>query len=126
MKTRESIFLAAMLGATLTCWSRLTAAEPSPLDQRPQPWQRLDEPILSARTTNQKWCRVVCYSPHVIHHDGKFRMWYLGTSEASRTNNMVMGYAESDDGLQWREHSGNPVTGDDVPWGTPIQTPFKV
>jgi predicted GH43/DUF377 family glycosyl hydrolase len=101
------------------------ADSPAPLDQRPQPWQRRDKPILSARTTSQKWAQVVCYSPHVIHHAGKFRMWYLGTSEASRSNNIVMGYAESDDGIKWREHPDNPIfTGADVPWGTLIQTPF--
>lgn len=130
MKIRKSILPAVMLAVTmLTAMSPLEstvlADDLSPLDQRPQPWQRRDEPILSAQTTKQSWCRVVCYSPHVIFHDGKFRMWYLGTSEASRTNNMVMGYAESDDGIQWREHPDNPLlTGDDVPWGTPIQTPF--
>ncbi|MEO2018778.1 MAG: hypothetical protein ABGZ53_30900 [Fuerstiella sp.] len=96
-----------------------------PLDQRPQPWQRRAEPILSARTTAQDWCRIVCYSPHVIHHDGRFRMWYLGTSEASRSNNIVMGYAESDDGFSWQAHPNNPIlTSDDVPWGQIIQTPF--
>ncbi len=94
-------------------------------DERPQPWRRLDEPVLSARSTKQNWAKVVCYSPHVIHHAGKFRMWYLGTSEASRTNDMAMGYAESDDGLTWREHPDNPIfTGVDVPWGRTVQTPF--
>ena len=105
----------------------LLADDPSPLDLRPQPWQRRDDPILSARTTKQKWSSVVCYSPHVIHHDGKFRMWYLGTSEASRSNNIVMGYAESADGFQWKEYPDNPVfTGDDVSWGQLIQTPFVI
>lgn len=95
------------------------------LDERPQPWRRLDEPILSAQTTKQDWAKVVCYSPHVIHHDGKFRMWYLGTSEASRTNDMAMGNAESDDGLTWREHPDNPIiAGADIPWGRTVQTPF--
>ncbi len=112
----------------LLCASGCAAAcaeEKSPLDQRPQPWQRRDKPILSARTSQQSWCQIVCYSPHVIVHDGRFRMWYLGTSEASRSNDMVMGYAESADGIVWREHPGNPIlTGDDVLWGRPIQTPF--
>ncbi|MFT5328496.1 MAG: hypothetical protein ACI8P0_006409, partial [Planctomycetaceae bacterium] len=35
MKIRQSILLTALLAATLPCWSRLTAADPSPLDQRP-------------------------------------------------------------------------------------------
>lgn len=52
-------------------------------------------------------------------------MWYLGTSEASRSNDIVMGYAESKDGIQWDEHPGNPImTGRDVSWGRIIQTPF--
>jgi hypothetical protein len=39
-----------------------TEAEPArmhPLDMRPQPWQRRDEPVLSANTTRQSWCKVV-------------------------------------------------------------------
>lgn len=101
------------------------AEDIAPLDQRPQPWIRRSQPILSARSTRQPWCQIVCYSPHVIHHNGRFHMWYLGTSEASRSNNMVMGYAWSDDGIAWQEYADNPVlTGESVPWGQPIQTPF--
>jgi predicted GH43/DUF377 family glycosyl hydrolase len=67
----------------------------------------------------------VLYSPHVIYHDWKFRMWYLGTSTATRTNDIVMGYAESDDGLVWKEYEKNPIlTGNDVSWGELLQTPF--
>ncbi|MBC8352892.1 MAG: hypothetical protein H8E66_12930 [Planctomycetes bacterium] len=94
-------------------------------DLRPQPWQRRSEPILSARTTKQDWCKVVCYSPHVIHHDSLFRMWYLGTSTASRTNDICMGYAESVNGIDWTEHPNNPILADaDIPWGEFVQTPY--
>lgn len=94
-------------------------------DQRPQPWQRRDSPVLSAYTTRQTWCKVVLYSPHVLHHAGTFRMWYLGTSTASRSNDMAVGYAESADGISWTEHRGNPIlTAADVPWGRIWQTPF--
>lgn len=100
-------------------------ADDSVFTSRPQPWQRRSEPVLSAHTTDQSWCRIVCYSPHVIFHQGKFRMWYLGTSTAARTNDIVMGYAESPDGIHWKEHPDNPVlTAEDVPWGKIIQTPF--
>lgn len=95
------------------------------LKKRPQPWQRRSQPILSARITKESWCKVVLYSPHVIHHEGKFRMWYLGTSTASRGADMAMGYAESEDGIDWKEHPKNPIlTGKDVPWGRMLQTPF--
>lgn len=101
------------------------ADEPQYLAARPQPWQRREAPVLSARDDPQPWRTVVCYSPHAIYDRDKYRMWYLGTSEASRSNDIVMGYAESDDGIQWTEHPDNPIlTGDDVPWGRIIQTPF--
>ena len=96
-----------------------------PFDLRPQPWQCRDEPILSARTTKESWCKVVCYTPHVIFHEGKFRMWYLGTSTDSRSGDTAMGYAESADCLAWEPHPANPIfTGKDVGWGDFVQTPF--
>lgn len=95
-----------------------------PFDLRPQPWQRRDEPVLSARTTNESWCKVVTYSPHVIFHAGKFRMWYLGTSTGSRSGDMKLGYAESADGVNWTPHTANPIlTAKDIGWGDMVQTP---
>ncbi|MCH7727647.1 MAG: hypothetical protein IH991_14365, partial [Planctomycetes bacterium] len=117
-----SILLTALI---VVAPDMMHAADPHPFDRRPQPWVRRADPILSARTTKQDWCKIVCYSPHVIHHGGKFRMWYLGTSTASRSSDIVMGYAESNDGVQWKEHPHNPIlTGKDVLWGRIIQTPF--
>ncbi len=100
------------------------AEEPHPFDLRPQPWQQR-QPVLSALTTKQAWCRVVLYSPAVLFKDGKFRIWYIGTSAGSRGPGMAMGYAESDDGIHWTEHADNPIlTDDDIPWGEGWQTPF--
>lgn len=45
MKILESLLLMVMVAAALPCESPLLADEPSPLDQRPQPWQRRAEPI---------------------------------------------------------------------------------
>ena len=106
-----------------------TAAGPSvsshPFDQRPQPWLRGAEPILSAHTTKQAWNRVVTYSPHVLAIDGKLKMWYIGTSTGSRAMDMVLGYAESTDGYHWQQYEGNPImTAEDIPWGLFFQTPF--
>lgn len=93
--------------------------------RRPQPWRRYDQPVLSAHTTKQDWCQVVMYSPHVIVHDGKFHMWYLGSSAGPRPNDISVGYAWSDDGIEWNEHGQNPIlTAADVPWGRFWQTPF--
>ena len=96
-----------------------------PFDARPQPWQRGKHPALSALTTKQSWCKVVLYSPSVLHHDGRFKMWYVGTSTASRATDFALGYAESKDGIHWKEHPGNPIaTAKDIGWGIYFQTPF--
>ncbi|MAD79657.1 MAG: hypothetical protein CMJ50_02275 [Planctomycetaceae bacterium] len=105
-----------------------TEAKPTPVhpfDMRPQPWQRRDDPVLSASTTRQPWCKVVLYSPSVLFKDGKFKMWYVGTSAGSRSTDFSLGYAESDDGIQWNEYAGNPIaTPQDIGWGIYMQTPF--
>ncbi len=121
----NSIYAIVSLGIALTGLVGIASCQDSWQDKRPQPWVRRDQPILSATTTNQSWCKVVCYSPHVIYHDGVFRMWYLGTSTASRTNDISMGYAESINGIDWKEHPENPIlTGNDISWGKFVQTPY--
>ena len=93
--------------------------------KRPQPWQRRDKPILSALTTKQRWSRVTLYSPHVIRVGSKYRMWYIGNASTTRRPDLVMGHAESNDGIHWTEYKHNPIlTLDDLPWGSFWQTPF--
>ena len=82
------------------------------------PWQRLEQPALSALTTGQgqRWCSVQLYSPAVIFHDGRWKMWFLGNSSFTRNGDMDLGYAESDDGLTWMPHENNPLlTAADLP-----------
>ncbi len=51
-------------------------------------------------------------------------MWYLGNQSRTRQLDFVMGYAESDDGLIWREHPRNPIlTSKDLLFGRCFQTP---
>lgn len=87
-------------------------------------WQRSDQPVLSAMTTGQMWSRVQLYNPTVIRVDGVYRMWYIGNDTATRVDGLMLGYAESDDGLRWTEHPDNPILrADDLPWGKSWQTP---
>ncbi|NKB71752.1 MAG: hypothetical protein GKR89_32150 [Candidatus Latescibacteria bacterium] len=87
-------------------------------------WQYLEQPALSAMTTQQAWCRVQLYNPAVVCVYGRYQMWYLGNGSATRTNDMDLGYAESADGLHWTAHPDNPIlrTGQ-VPLGKAWQTP---
>ena len=85
---------------------------------------RVNQPVLSAMTTQQDWCTVQLYSPSVVKMEGKYRMWYVGNSEATRVDVVSLGHAESDDGICWIEHDGNPIlTSADLPFGTSWQTP---
>ncbi|MCZ6633860.1 MAG: hypothetical protein O7G87_10670, partial [bacterium] len=72
-------------------------------------WQRRDQPILSAMTTDQEWCRVTLYSPSVLRMGDRYKMWYLGNNTATRTITCDLGYAESGDGITWTPYSGNPI-----------------
>ena len=75
-------------------------------------------------TTKQSWCQVQLYSPSVVRVGDLYKMWYVGNSSATRTADMSIGLAESDDGIHWREHPQNPVLRpDDLPWGLAWQTP---
>ena len=40
-------------------------------------WQRSAQPVFSAMTSAQTWCRVTLYNPTVVCFDGLYRMWYL-------------------------------------------------
>ncbi len=83
-----------------------SGAEKAALEMRPQPWRRLENPILSARTTTEDWCRVVLYSPFVIRHEGRFRMWYGGHRDGGL---FELFCAESDDGSNWRTRHAEPA-----------------
>ena len=87
-------------------------------------WQRSSQPVLSTMTTEQTWCRVTLYNPTVVKVDGRYEMWYLGNSSATRNNDMDLGYAESEDGLHWTAFPDNPIlrTGE-TPVGQAWQTP---
>ncbi|MBT4608534.1 MAG: hypothetical protein HOC05_00745 [Gemmatimonadetes bacterium] len=75
-------------------------------------------------THKRPWRSVQVYNPTVVCRDGRYQMWFLGNGTATRTSDMDLGYAESEDGVNWVEHSQNPIlrTGD-LPWGRAWQTP---
>lgn len=87
-------------------------------------WHRRDQPILSGMTTKQAWCQVQLYNPTVLKLNGTYKMWYVGGGTMTRTDDMNLGYAESNDGLHWTEHAQNPIlTDQDLPFGRAWQTP---
>ena len=95
---------------------------PKPLYQLD--WQRQEQPILSAMTTDEDWCNVQLYNPTVVRHGNRYLMWYVGNSSATRVSDMEIGLAESGDGIHFTPHPGNPILRqEDLPAGTCWQTP---
>ncbi len=90
-------------------------------------WQRREAPVLSGLTTRQDWCRVELYNPTVVRVADRYMMWYIGNSSATRTDDTVLGLAESDDGIHWNEHPDNPIlTGAHLPACDAWQTPHVI
>lgn len=116
-------------------WSRRLDFAVPPFQQafqlHPQPWDRRDEPVLSSLTTDQDWASQKIYHAAVVHHEGKFRMWYaaLGDRDADRVppgfndNDSKLGYAESIDGINWTTFDEPVLRNEDIPWRPPLGTP---
>ncbi len=70
-------------------------------------WTRHPTPVLEHGVGWESW---QTYAPSV-HFDGStYHMWYTGTDGAA---NFGIGYAVSDDGIEWAKHLDNPVLGYD-------------
>ena len=90
-------------------------------------WFRQEQPVLSAMTTKQSWCRVCLYNPTVVRVNNTYKMWYVGNSSYTRAPDMAVGYAESKDGLHWTECPDNPIlSSSDAPFGVHWQTPHVI
>ena len=80
-------------------------------------WDRLREtPVLSAEGG---WEGQSLMCPHVLYEGGRFRMWYSGGDIHEPD---AIGYAESEDGINWRRDASNPVlrpAGGGGPAGSP-------
>jgi hypothetical protein len=62
----------------------------------------VDQPA-PAFVAEEEWERGSVYEPHLIYHDGKWRMWYVAGS--THEKHIVQGYAESADGRTgWSRH----------------------
>ncbi len=61
--------------------------------------------------SEEPWEGVKLYFPEVVPYGDRFAMWYTGASSASAQ----IGYAESQDGLDWEKWPDNPVLSPGLP-----------
>jgi hypothetical protein len=62
-------------------------------------WIDQPEPVFAAK---EEWERGSVYEPNLVYADGKWKMWYVAGS--NQQDYIVQGFAESDDGRNWKQH----------------------
>jgi predicted GH43/DUF377 family glycosyl hydrolase len=81
-------------------------------------WTRSqNNPVLTAGSPGA-WDSGYVIVPHVVFHDGIYKMWYRGTDDPTAGLHAGIGYATSTDGATWVKYGGNPVltVGSDGSW----------
>jgi hypothetical protein len=85
-------------GAAENLWGPYTIGF---LEWNGEEWVDQRTPAFAA---NEEWEHSSVFEPNLIHHDGKWKMWYVAGS--NHENYLVQGYAESDDGVTgWNKHT---------------------
>ncbi len=74
-----------------------------------QPWRRREKALLNNCPATQPWFHHSFYSPCVIFARGRFHLWFEGTDVLPALNQGRIGYAQSDDGIEWKLHPENPI-----------------
>lgn len=69
-------------------------------------WDNTEFKTVLSRGKEGEWDCGFIGIPTVIYHAGLYRMWYNGSQGGLDTK---IGYAESEDGINWEKHPGNPV-----------------
>ncbi len=59
-------------------------------------------------TGTDTWDRNIRERGYILKEDDIYKMWYTGFDN-SEDPKMHLGYATSDDGIQWTRHAGNPI-----------------
>jgi predicted GH43/DUF377 family glycosyl hydrolase len=70
-----------------------------------------DNPILDVGPPGS-WDSNSIYNPYIIFDGYKYHMWYTGNDSLDNLGvrrNVCIGYATSDDGIEWVKYPGNPV-----------------
>ena len=64
-------------------------------------------PLFSG-TDADTWDRKIRERGYILYEDGKYKMWYSGY-KGGENDPKFLGYATSDDGIQWERYSDQPI-----------------
>jgi len=68
-------------------------------------------PIFSG-TGQDTWDKNIRERGYILYEDGLYRLWYTGYND-DLSDNRFLGYAFSNDGLNWTRYPGNPLITDE-------------
>ena len=66
-----------------------------------------NNPVFSG-TSNDTWDNQIRERGYILFEDGMYKMWYSGYNGGD-TIEKYLGYATSDDGINWERYSENPI-----------------
>jgi len=92
-------------------------------------WTKYDDPITTeAPYANSdpvlkvglplQWDELRAINPMVLKKDTGYEMWYIGLANEGPGDQL--GYAQSDDGIDWEKYTGNPIFTEPLLWGYDI------
>jgi len=64
-------------------------------------------PLFKGTGTNT-WDQKIRERGYILYEEGTYHMWYTGYRDEPNTE-MHLGYATSEDGIEWKRYEGNPV-----------------
>jgi len=105
---------------SLLCWlfalglvSATGSAAPPPelrsWFEEPQDWQRDTDGPIVALGEKGEFDDTHIFAPMVGFEQGRYRLWYCGSTGAVKNRVFELGLAVSDDGRRFRKHAENPV-----------------
>jgi hypothetical protein len=71
-------------------------------------WTKTPGPVLMPGPAGS-WDKGYVAAPHVIYHNGLYRMWYRGAADLTTLDGAAIGYATSPDGVTWTRQGSGPV-----------------
>jgi len=69
-------------------------------------WTKIPGAVLDVGEESDDWDVALLGFPTVIHRSGQYLMWYQGQD---KSNLIRIGFATSNDGVNWVKYAGNPV-----------------
>jgi len=59
-------------------------------------------------TDSETWDRTIRERGYILYENGTYKLWYTGYKKEDN-DSKSLGYATSDDGINWKRYPGNPI-----------------